>query len=367
MDQVLTIKKSAEAGLIDLLTYLLKNKKVSGVCSLRKTKKQGKFDYALITDPELLNDVVPLHPLMPVNAGKMLSNMIKMEMPVAAVIKPCELRSFIELVKRSQGKLENFLLISYTCGGALPLSVTVQNKVDTMLPDYRKTIAAGNDFEHIRDICKACEYFIPFNADATVSLLGETGADSTCKIFLHSDKAKEILQEFEVEKTEDEFDRTGYDQIRERRKKYKEELFKQIKIQDTGLDGMIDVFGRCIGCHACSRVCPICYCVLCDFESSTYDYDNTIMEQELSRKGGLRLPSDTILYQIGRLSHMSFSCIGCGQCTEVCPADIPVSVIFRKCGEKVAEIFEYIPGRDVNEQVPVTIFKEEEFEEIGEE
>ena len=130
---------------------------------------------------------------------------------------------------------------------------------------------------------------------------------------------------------------------------------------------MIDVFGRCIGCHACSRVCPICYCVLCDFESSTYDYDNTIMEQELSRKGGLRLPSDTILYQIGRLSHMSFSCIGCGQCTEVCPADIPVSVIFRKCGEKVAEIFEYIPGRDVNEQVPVTIFKEEEFKEIGEE
>ncbi len=366
MDQVLTIDKSTEAGLIELLKFLLQNDKVSGVFTLRKTKKQGKFDYALITDPTLLKDAIPLHPLMPVNAGKILSNFSLMEKPIVAVIKPCELRSFIELVKRSQGRLDNFLLISYTCGGAFTFNTIVENKTDTLLPDYWKAVKSGNDFKDIRSICKACECFIPMTADITVSVMGEKDLNSTCRIFLHSDKSKSMIKGFEAEILEEDLNHSQFDSIVKNKKEQKEKLFNEINIQDTGLDGMIDVFGKCIGCHACSRVCPICYCVLCDFESSTYDYDSTIMINELFRKGGLRLPTDTILYQIGRLTHMSFSCIGCGQCTEVCPANIPVSVIFRKSGEKVAAIFDYIPGRDVDEQVPVTVFKENEFTDVGE-
>lgn len=366
MDQALIIKKNSESGLIDFLTFLLKNDKVSGVFTLRKTKKPGDIEYAFITDPKLLQDAVPLHPFLPVNAGKVLSEIGDLEKPAVAIIKPCELRSFIELVKRSQGKLENFLLVSYTCGGAFTFKTAIDDKKSPkLLPDYWKAVATGKDFDDIREMCKACDFFIPLNADITVSLWG-TNTD-TCRMFLHTEKAKSMAEGFnDGQVKEEELDRSTLDKTVKKRKEFKEKLFNQINIQDTGLDGLIDVFGKCIGCHACSRVCPICYCVLCDFESATYDYDSDVMTSELTRKGGLRLPPDTVLYQIGRLSHMSFSCIGCGQCTEVCPVDIPVSVIFRKNGEKVAEIFDYIPGRDVEEQVPVTIFKEEEFTEIGE-
>jgi len=366
MDQVLIVKNSAEKGLIEFLKFLLEKDRVSGVFTLIKTKKQDDYDYALITEPELLKDAFPLHPFLPVNAGKILSNFTDLKKPVVAVIKPCELRSFIELVKRTQGNLENFLLISFTCGGAFTFSDTVENKTDTLLSDYWTAVSNANDFKNIRSTCKACDNFIPMNADITVSLFGNKNIDSSCKMFLNSEKAKTMVKGFDTEILEDQLDKTQIEKISKRRTEYKEKLFNEIKIQDTGLDGLIDEFGKCIGCHACSRVCPICYCVLCDFESSTYDDSSSMLESELNRKGGVRLPTDTVLYQIGRLSHMSFSCIGCGQCTEVCPVNIPVSVIFRKIGEKVAKIFDYIPGKDVAEQIPVTIFKEEEFTTLGE-
>jgi formate dehydrogenase subunit beta len=63
---------------------------------------------------------------------------------------------------------------------------------------------------------------------------------------------------------------------------------------------------------------------------------------------------------------MSFSCVGCGQCSDVCPADIPVASVFKSTGEQTAKIFDFIPGRDVDEEIPVMIFKEEEFPELGE-
>ena len=58
--------------------------------------------------------------------------------------------------------------------------------------------------------------------------------------------------------------------------------------------------------------------------------------------------------------------MGCGLCAEVCPANIPVSTIFMKTGGETAKIFEYIPGKDVEEPIPVMIFKKEELTEIGE-
>ena len=63
---------------------------------------------------------------------------------------------------------------------------------------------------------------------------------------------------------------------------------------------------------------------------------------------------------------MSFSCVNCGQCTDVCPADIPVAAIFMRMGEQAASLFDYVPGRDVEESIPVMVFKEEEFQELGE-
>jgi formate dehydrogenase subunit beta len=364
MDNLLKMKKGSEQGLLDFLRFLLENKKVSAVFTLRKTHKEGTFDYGLITDVQMLKDAIPLHPFMPANGGQELSRFTNLKKPVAAVIRPCELRAFIELVKRSQGTLDNYILISYTCGGVFRFETTVKGDADEQLPGYWKAVVQGENFDGIRPMCLACEYFVPMNPDVTVSMIGEN-LDNECVLFLHTEKVKSMAEGFGAELSEGELGSKICDALREKRQAEKTRLFERIG-SSSGLDGMIEIFGRCIGCHGCSRVCPICHCILCDFESHLFDYEATVIEKELLRKGGVRLPPDTVLYQLGRLSHMSFSCVGCGMCTEVCPASIPVSAVFMRTGEQTAKIFDYVPGRDLNEPVPVTVYKEEELSTIGE-
>ena len=126
MSKLLTINKNPEIALKEFLTFLLEKKKVSGVFSLRKVNENGAVDYGLITDKSHLDEIVPIHPLMPINAGQVLSRFTPIEKPIAAVIKPCEFRAFIELVKREQGTLDNFLLIgTFGVGKHLPMGIRV--------------------------------------------------------------------------------------------------------------------------------------------------------------------------------------------------------------------------------------------------
>jgi formate dehydrogenase subunit beta len=62
---------------------------------------------------------------------------------------------------------------------------------------------------------------------------------------------------------------------------------------------------------------------------------------------------------------MGTSCVGCGLCQEACPNDVPVFRIFRLVGSKVQPLFSYVPGRSVDEPLPLTTFKEAEFEKVG--
>jgi formate dehydrogenase subunit beta len=85
-----------------------------------------------------------------------------------------------------------------------------------------------------------------------------------------------------------------------------------------------------------------------------------------NQKGAYRLPSDTMLFHLTRLNHMDLSCVGCGMCTQACPAELPVGLVFRAIGQRVQETFDYVPGRSVDEPLPLVTFKEDEWLEVGE-
>ncbi|MCK4696167.1 MAG: Coenzyme F420 hydrogenase/dehydrogenase, beta subunit C-terminal domain, partial [Candidatus Cloacimonetes bacterium] len=238
MDKVLKKNKSVEKGIIDLLKFLLESKKINGVFTLRKLD-QNTVDYALITDVSGLNDAVPFYPLMPVNAGKMLSHLTlkkPINKPIAAVLKPCELRAFVELVKREQGSLDNFLFISSSCGGVLPIKSVEQKDFDKHISDYWNTVKNTNISPDIRPTCKACEYFTPYNADITVSLVGEKKLDKECRIFLNTDKANQFIKGFDGEISEDKLESTEISSLLEKRKAEKKKLFDEIHIENLGLE-----------------------------------------------------------------------------------------------------------------------------------
>jgi formate dehydrogenase subunit beta len=369
MSKVLTINESVENGLRELLSSLLKNKKISAVFALRKMNDTGAVSYHMFTKSNDLTEALPFYPIMPANAAKMISRytlLAPSAEPIAVIVKPCELRALIELAKRHQAHLENILIISTTCGGVLPLQTMSTNNLPERLPQYRESIKKGEIPADIRDTCKACEHFVPYNADIIVPLLGNTTIDEKCEVFLQSDQAEKMLEGVEGKWGELQLDEKEFQDMRNSRATEKKKLFETTAIEDLGMSGLIHTFGRCIGCHVCSKVCPICYCGLCHFESETQEYKPPNYERELQRKKGLRIPPGTIFFQLGRLIHMSISCVGCGQCSDVCPADIPVSTIFSKVGESVQKIYDYLPGKNLEQTIPISTFEREEFKEIGE-
>lgn len=73
---------------------------------------------------------------------------------------------------------------------------------------------------------------------------------------------------------------------------------------------------------------------------------------------------DTLLFQLGRMSHMGLSCVSCGVCEDACPMDIPVSQVFTLVAEGVQGVFGYIAGRSAQEPLPQVVYEEEELKEI---
>jgi formate dehydrogenase subunit beta len=364
MTKVLSIGKGAEDGLKELLRFLLQNERVKGVITLRKTAADGAISYSLITNPDDIESAVPLFPLMPVNLAKQLSRLTLIEaatQPIAVVLRPCELRAFVELVKRIQGSLENILVISSTCAGVYPLKMAVEQNIGEHLSEYWKAVKQGEFAPNMRLACQACEYFVPYTADITLSLLGNKGMDKETTLLLNTEKGESIVERMPGKFSEGGLDTAALEQIRNKRKAEKEKLSDAAELSNLGIDEITKTFSRCISCRNCSAVCPACYCHVCFFQTETSQHERGYYERELEKKGCVAIFCDAILYHLVRLFHVSMSCTACGQCGDVCPANIPLWAIALKTGEAVQRTFNYVPGKDMEEGLPLTTFVPEEF------
>ena len=361
MPKTLKLNKGAEQCLLELLRFLLESGKVKGVFTLSKVGESGGVAYSLITDPAALEAALPLFPLMPVDAAKVLSRLTLVEPaaePIAAVVRPCELRALTELIKRSQGSLDNLLLISSTCGGVYPLETGVNGNIAEKLPGYWEAVKKGEIAADIRPACAACEHFVPYNADITLALIGNKDVDKQCLIQLNTDKAEQFADGLAGELSQGEAKSEVIDSLRAKRQARKQELLDEFGLEDSDVQ---KVFEKCIVCRNCNKVCPVCYCKVCFFDSGGDEHDQRYYETEMEKKGYATVLPAPIFYQLVRLFHVSMSCIGCGLCGDVCPVNIPLWAVALKTGGAVQNAFDYLPGRDLDEGLPVTTFKPEEF------
>jgi formate dehydrogenase subunit beta len=56
--------------------------------------------------------------------------------------------------------------------------------------------------------------------------------------------------------------------------------------------------------------------------------------------------------------------VGCGSCEDACPVDIPLAIIFKKVGEDVQAKFNYMPGKNIDEEIPIKTFEIDEYTEV---
>ncbi len=158
----------------------------------------------------------------------------------------------------------------------------------------------------------------------------------------------------------------GVDKLVTARTQARDAAIAEFRGRVNSMDGLLAEFSTCVRCHNCMVNCPICYCKECIFRTATFDHDSQLYYQWAERKGTVRMLPDTLLFHLTRLNHMVSSCVGCGLCSDACPADIPVATVFRSVGQKVQALFDYHPGRSLEEAAPVQEFREDELKALGE-
>lgn len=354
------------------LNSLLEKNLVSALLVPREVPSKDNVVQSLMTNPREVKEANAVAPVLPVNSAKIISDMTRLspnKTPLGVVLKSCEMRALVELVKLKQASLDNLVIIGMDCPGVYSvtdyqdLSRQGKSPGDELLKKFKQ----GKEDSKLREACRVCEYPIPSNVDLSFGLIG---VDFQKNVLLqaYTEKGEKILEKFSYPqfKNSKQREKATSDFISKKVEK-RDELFSQTKKEVSGWERLLSAFSACINCHNCMKVCPICYCRECFFESPTFEFDSQKYLNWAKRKGSIKMPRDTILFHLGRMSHMATSCVGCGVCEQACPSDIPLLKIFKTVGHNAQEVFEYVPGRNLEEPLPLTTFKEDELQMVGEE
>lgn len=356
------------ATLRGFLRRLLETETVEAVLVPMETPA-GAVTPALVVDPALLDAADPLTPVLGLNAARVVGP-VTVRQPrgrIAAVLRPCEYRALIELVKLQQASLDDLVTVVVDCPGTHTVAVyqtlRANGGVDpgALLTGMRTgdlTPPSGSAF---RDACQICERPYAEGGEIRLELFG---ADLTAGIpVVLSD---ELARRMGLEAAPQDGRRAVVETVVQARTQTRDAVFAEIRrrLETEGVEG---VFAACVRCHNCMTVCPICYCKTCLFKSPVFEHEPIQYVTWARRKGAYRLPADTMLFHLTRLNHMVLSCIGCGLCTDACPADLPVGQVFRAVGQQLQALFDYVPGRSVEEPLPLITFREDEWSQVGEE
>jgi len=323
----------------------------------------------LVTRPDFIDHADVLAPVMPVNAARIMQTMTRLtpaNRKTAVVMKPCELRALVELVKLRQVQLDNVYLIGIDCPGAYSVTDYVELAATRTSDEFAKTAWDGQDDPKLRAGCQICEYPVPLMTDLTIGLVG-LGQEPV--LIAGTEKGEELLEGLGIA-AEDETEaakkrETAVAPLLDKMKTIRQKFFEETKAEIGGTEKLSEVFGPCVLCHNCRTACPVCYCRECFFDSPTFELEAEKYLGVAEKRGVMRMPADTLLFHLTRMTHMAASCVGCGACEEACPNGIPLLKIFQLTGDNVQKLFEYTPGRSLDDELPPTAFKEDELQWIG--
>ncbi len=360
------------AALRDFLRQLLEQGIVDALLVPQPVPPGDSLMQTLVREAALLERADPIYPLMPVQSARLVSR-ISATNPggkVGVVLKPCELRATVELAKLKQVDMAHIVTISLDCLGTYEVTdfVALARALGNVATPSAEALSRAKDGAVIphdgyqfRPACRICEQPVPTNADLTLGLLG---VDTSREIVIGvGERLGDVVWDRMglMPTAENPSSRsTAIDRLVAERTAARDARFAELRAAVTDVPGLLAQFATCLRCYNCMEACPICYCKECIFKTATFDHASESYLRWAGRKGAVRMPTDTLLFHLTRLNHMVASCVGCGACTGACPSDIPVGDIFRTVGQKVQAMFDYVPGRSLDEPLPLATFKENE-------
>jgi ferredoxin len=102
---------------------------------------------------------------------------------------------------------------------------------------------------------------------------------------------------------------------------------------------------RCVRCYACREACPMCYCTECFVDHNSPRWIETMIT-----------PGGTHGWHIVRAFHQAGRCVGCGACERACPMDIKMSYLTDKLNYDLLQEYDFEVGASDNSRPPFAAF-----------
>ena len=110
---------------------------------------------------------------------------------------------------------------------------------------------------------------------------------------------------------------------------------------------------RCIRCNACRNVCPACTCEKCVFDNPESGVENKAAANSFEEK----------LFHVIRAFHVAGRCTDCGECSRVCPQNIPLHLLNRKFISDINRLYgDYQAGETDDGRSPLVNFNKSDGE-----
>jgi formate dehydrogenase subunit beta len=327
----------------------------------------------LVSDPEQLEGLDPLAPAFALNAAKMVSRLTRKPMgeKIAVMLRPCEIRAFVELIKLKQASRQDVFIIGTDCLGAFTNKdylIYAQAAAEQATVSFCQSALTNKALPvegiDLAGACKVCEHPLPDGADVAIGLLGVDTADRLL-IQSQSPAGDGVIQRLELGTAPLPEQRAAAVQaLLAGRLAGRDQMAAATSEATDSLEKLGVYLANCVNCYNCRVACPVCYCRECVFLTDAFDYEPLQYLGWARRKGAIKMPTDTVFYHLTRMVHMSTACVGCGQCSNACPNEVPVMELFRTVALRTQAAFGYEAGKDASDRPPLSEFREEEFEEV---
>jgi ferredoxin len=240
---------------------------------------------------------------------------------IGFVVKGCDMRSIVALIKEKQAPRENLVLIGVPCRGMIDdkkLEAAVGGAEITGLQeeDGKVTVTTAGgmtatlEYEPlVQDACLACQYPIPEGADIMIPGTARPVGDN----------GEGVVKDFAALAAT------------ERWRRFQKEI------------------SRCIRCYACRQACPTCYCKECFAEMNSPAWIGITNEL-----------TDAMVFHLIRIFHQAGRCVECDACLRACPMGIDLRTFTKKMAADVRELFGFTPGFDLETPPPLVTFKEDD-------
>ena len=291
--------------------------------------KKGDFSYdvtpAIFTSVEQMQNDFVYSEFSGANFSKYLIKETKKEDgKVLVFLKPCDTYSFNQLLTEHRFDREKVYAVGIPCEGMLD-----ENKIKKAVGDGILSVCCDGDTVKVETLYDGVKQLNKGD------ILSERCLN--CKSKKHVAYDELLGEDGEV------IDSNRFDEVEKLEKMNADERFAFWQNE----------LSRCIRCNACRDVCPACTCEKCVFDNPNSGVENKSPANSFEEK----------MFHIIRAFHVAGRCTDCGECSRVCPQQIPLHLLNRKFIKDINAFYgDYQAGAEVGSRAPLVNYTKEDLE-----